>query len=123
MQRKAHCYLVRLRSYMQGCSGNHCQPLAVALVVGAVADVLADVVDGELGVEAAVTADEAVAAFAAAATGEAELAPGDCYAPESVLEEHRSRSCDYNYDHSRKQAFAFVTAAGNAAVSVQAQAE
>ena len=120
---KAHCYLVRLRSCMQGCLDNRCRPLAVALVVGAAADVLSDVVDEESGVEAAVMADEAVAVFAAVATDEAEPAPGDCYAPGSVLEGHRSRSCDCSCDHSRTQGSASVTAVGNAAVIVPAQVE
>lgn len=104
---------------MQGCLGNRCRPLAAALVVGAAAAVLSDVVDEEPGVEAAAMADEA--AFAAVARDAAVHVPDDCYAPGSVLADHRSRSCGCNYDRSHTQASASVTTAENAAVSVLAQ--
>ena len=113
---KARCYLVRLRSYMQGCLGSRCRPLAVALGVGAAA-----AVDEGFGVETAVMAGEAVVVFAVVAVDAAALAPGGYYAPGSVLEAHRSRSCGSNYDRSHTQASASVTTAENAAVSVLAQ--
>lgn len=115
---KARCYLVRLRSYMQGCLGSRCRPLAVALGVGAAA-----AVDEGFGVETAVMAGEAVVVFAVVAVDAAALAPGGYYAPGSVLEAHRSRSCGCSHDRFRTQGSVFVTAAENAVVGVPAQVE
>ena len=109
---------------MQGCWDIHFRPLAVAPVVGAAAEATVDaVVDEKPGVEVAVMAGEAVVVFAVVAAGAAGPAPGGCFEPGSVLEEHRSRSCGCSRDHSRTPASAFVTSAENAVVSVLAPVE
>lgn len=121
---KAHCYLVRLRSYMQGCLHNHCPPLAVAPVVDAAAEVVVDaVVDERPGVGAAVIAGEAVVVFAVVAADAAGPVPGGCYAPGFALEKHRSRSCGCNRDRFRTQVSVSVKVAENAVVSGRAQEE
>ena len=121
---KAHCYLVRQRSCMQGCLHNHCRPLAAAPVVGAAAEVVVDALVAEqAGVGAAVMAGEAVVVFAVVAAEAAGPVPGDCYAPGSALAKHHSRSCGCSRDHSRTRASAFVTAAENAVGNGRAQEE